>query len=62
MQDNELGNGWVRSDISWCNPWIIVNESMSVPSDYMSSGHHDLDIAWKPPNIIAKDSKALSQS
>ena len=56
MQDNEFGNRWVGSDISWSNPCIVVNESMSVPSDdVMSSGHHDLDLALKSPNIIVKD-------
>ena len=44
MQDDEFGNRSVGSDISWCNPCIVVNESMSVPSgNIMSSGHHDLD-------------------
>ena len=56
MQDDKFGNRWVGSDISWCNPCIVVNESMSVPSgDVMSSGHHDLDLALKFPNIIVKD-------
>ena len=56
MQDKEFGNRWVGSDISWCNPYIVVSESMSVPSgDVMSSGHHDLDLALKSPIIIVKD-------
>ena len=55
MQDNEFGNRWVGSHISWCSP-CIVNESMSVPSgDVLSSGHHDLDLALKLSNIIVKD-------
>ena len=50
MQDNELGN------ISCCSPCTAVNESISVPSgDVMSSGHRDLDLAFKSPNIIVKD-------
>ena len=49
-------NRWVRNDISWCNPCIVVNESISVSSgDVMSSGHRDLDLALKWPNIIVKD-------
>ena len=53
MQDSEFGNRWVGSGISWCNPCILVNESLSVPSgDVLSSGHHDLDLALKPPNNI----------
>ena len=49
-------NKWVDSDISCCSPWTVVNESMSVLSGYlMSSGHHDLDLALKSPNIIVKD-------
>ena len=56
MQDNEFGNKWVGSDISCCSRCTIVNESMSVPSgDVMSSGHQDLDLALKSPNIIVKD-------
>ena len=51
MQDKEFCNRWVGSDISWCNPCIVFNESMSVPSgDVMWSGHHDLDFALKLPN------------
>ena len=46
--------GWF--DISWCNPCIIVNGSMSVPSGGdVSSSHHDLDLALKLPIIIVKD-------
>ena len=56
MQDNKFDNRWVRADISWCNPCIVVFESMSVPSgDLMSSGHHDLDLTLKSPIIIVKD-------
>ena len=56
MQDNEFDNKWIGSDISCCNPCTVVNESMSVPSgDIMSSGHHDLDLALKSPNIIVKE-------
>ena len=56
MQDKEFGNRWVGSDISWCNPYIVVSESMSVPSgEVMSSGHHDLDLTLKSPIIIVKD-------
>ena len=56
MQDKESGNTWVGSDISWCYPCIVVNKSMSVPSGgIMSSGHHDLDLALKLPNVIVKD-------
>ena len=56
LQDDEFGNRWVGSDISWCNPCIVVNESMPVPSgDDVSSGHYDLDLALKSPIIIVKD-------
>ena len=56
MQDDEFSNRWVGSDISWCNPCIVVNELMSVPSgDVMSSGHHVVDLALKLPIIIVKD-------
>ena len=56
MQDNEFGNKWVSSDNICCSPCTVVNESMPVPSgDVMSSGHHDLDLALKSPNIIVKD-------
>ena len=56
MQDNGFVNIWVGSDISWCNPWIVCNESMPVPSGgLMSSGHHNLDLALKLPNIILQD-------
>ena len=46
MLDNYFRNGWFGSDISCCNPCIVViNESMSVPSGrVMSTGHHDLDL------------------
>ena len=53
VQDNEFGNKWVGSDISWCNPCTVVNESMPLPSgDVMSSGHHDLDLALNDPPIL----------
>ena len=56
MEDSKFGNRWVWSDISWCNPCIVVIELMSVPSgDIMSSGHHDLDLKLKFPIIIVKD-------
>ena len=55
MQGNEFGNEWVGSDIICFNPCTVVNESMSVPSGYvMSTGHHDLDLALKSPNIKNK--------
>ena len=56
MQDYEFGSRWIGSDISWCNPCIVANESMSVPSgDVVSSGHYDLDLALKSSIIIVKD-------
>ena len=56
MQDNEFGNKWIGSDIIYCSPCTVVNQSMSEPSgDVMSSGHHDLDLALKSPNVIVKD-------
>ena len=56
MQDNGFGKRWVGSDISWCNPCVVVNELMSIPSgDVLLSDHHDLDLALELPNIIVKD-------
>ena len=53
--NNEFGNKWVGSNISCCSP-CNVKESMSVLSgDVMLSGHHDLDLSLKPPNITVKN-------
>ena len=55
IQDNEVGNRCVGSDINWCKPGIVVNESMPVPSgSFMPSAHCDLDVALKSPNITVK--------
>ena len=56
MKNNEFCNKWVCCDITCCSPCIVVNESISAPSDdVVSSDHYNLDLALKLPNIIVKD-------
>ena len=51
-----MGSKWVGSEISCCKPWIVVRDSVYVPSwDVTSSDYHDLDLALKLPSIIAKE-------
>ena len=50
MQNNELDNKWVGSDISCCNPCIVVNESISEPEgDVMS---YELDDSEVIPSLM----------
>lgn len=50
IQDDEPDNRSVGSDISCYSRWIVVNESMWVPSgDAMLSDHRYLDLALNHP-------------
>ena len=52
----EVGSRWVGWDINWCEPWVVVNESILKPSYVViSSEHLDLDRALKSPSITQKD-------
>ena len=54
--DYELESKWVGSEISCCKPWIVVRDSICVPSwDVTSSDHHDINLALKLPGVIVKE-------
>ena len=56
MQDDEFGRRCVGSDIKWCYPHDIVSDSSWAPlQDFISSHHHDLDLALKSPSITKND-------
>ena len=55
MQDSELCNIWVGSEISWWKPRVETKESNLVPSTVVESpDYNDFDCALKSPKMTVK--------
>ena len=48
------------SDIKWCNPYVVVRESIWDPLyDVMSFDHQDRDLPLKSPSITVKEDLSI---
>ena len=56
MQDMELGNIWVKPDISCWKPWKLMNAARQVPSmAVLSLTHHEVALESKSPSITVNN-------